>query len=203
MTTKRILDIAVSLPLLVLLSPVFGLVALAILVDLGRPVFFRQQRPGHRGRLFELVKFRTMRHPDLSHGPVRPDHSRITWLGGFLRRSSLDELPELWNVVRGEMSLVGPRPLLPQYLPRYTPEQMRRHEVPPGMTGWAQINGRNALSWDEKFALDLWYIDNRSLALDITILLRTAGAALRGHGVSHSETQTMPPFLGTEARDRK
>ena len=160
----------------------------AVRVCLGRPVFFRQPRPGLHGRPFALVKFRTMR------AGTGSDAERLTRFGRFLRTTSLDELPELWNVLRGDMSLVGPRPLLMQYLERYTPEQARRHEMKPGITGWAQVNGRNALTWDERFALDVWYVDHWSLALDLRILARTLGAILRRKGITAPGSATMPEF---------
>lgn len=191
MTAKRLLDLALVLPGLLLLAPVFALVALAVRVKLGPGVFFRQERPGLHGRPFFILKFRTMLPG------TAPDAERLTPFGRFLRSTSLDELPELFNVLAGDMSLVGPRPLLMQYLPRYTPEQARRHEVLPGLTGWAQINGRNALSWEEKFALDVWYVDNRSFWLDIVILARTVLAVLGRQGVSAVGEATMPEFMGT------
>jgi len=193
-TAKRLLDLALVLPGLLLLSPVLLCVALAVRVRLGPGVLFRQQRPGLHGRPFTILKFRTMR------GGPGADAERLTPFGRLLRSTSLDELPELLNVLRGDMSLVGPRPLLMQYLPRYSPEQARRHEVPPGITGWAQVNGRNALSWEEKFALDVWYVDNRSLALDLRILWRTLLAVIRREGISAAGEATMPEFMGGEAR---
>ncbi len=192
MTAKRLLDLALVLPGLVLLAPLLLAVALAVRVRLGPGVFFRQERPGLHGRPFVILKFRTM-----LPGPG-PDAERLTAFGRFLRSTSLDELPELFNVLAGDMSLVGPRPLLMQYLPRYTREQARRHEVLPGLSGWAQINGRNALTWEEKFALDVWYVDNRSLKLDLTILARTVLAVLRREGVSAAGEATMPEFMGAE-----
>ncbi|MBA4357774.1 MAG: sugar transferase [Humidesulfovibrio sp.] len=192
MTAKRLLDLALVLPGLVLLAPLLLAVALAVRVRLGPGVFFRQERPGLHGRPFVILKFRTM-----LPGPG-PDAERLTPFGRFLRSTSLDELPELFNVLAGHMSLVGPRPLLMQYLPRYTREQARRHEVLPGLSGWAQINGRNALTWEEKFALDVWYVDNRSLKLDLTILARTVLAVLRREGVSAAGEATMPEFMGAE-----
>jgi len=192
-TAKRLLDLALVLPGLVLLAPVLVAVALAVRFRLGPGVLFRQERPGLHGRPFVILKFRTMQN-----GPGT-DAERLTPFGRFLRGTSLDELPELFNVLKGDMSLVGPRPLLMRYLPRYTPQQARRHEVPPGITGWAQINGRNALSWEEKFALDVWYVDNRSLTLDLVILWRTALAVLRREGISAPGEATMPEFLGTSS----
>jgi lipopolysaccharide/colanic/teichoic acid biosynthesis glycosyltransferase len=194
---KRAFDLLIAIPALAVLAPVLALVAMLVRLKLGSPVLFRQQRPGLNGAPFELVKFRTMadrRGPD---GALLPDGERLTSFGKFLRASSLDELPELWNVVKGEMSLVGPRPLLMQYLPLYDAEQSRRHAVRPGLTGWAQINGRNALSWEEKFAADIWYVDNRSLWLDIRILWRTLLAVLGREGISAAGDATMPPFTGS------
>lgn len=191
----------------VVAAGVVGLVTLpitlatAVLVRLrmGRPVLFRQVRPGRHGEPFTLVKFRTMLHLDSAKGLVT-DEQRITSIGRILRATSIDELPTLWNVLVGQMSLVGPRPLLMAYLDRYTPEQARRHEVKPGITGWAQVNGRNALSWDEKFALDVWYVDHRSMALDLKILGLTALKVLRRDGISAESHVTMPEFLGREGR---
>ena len=174
---KRGLDVVVALAGLMILSPLLLVVALLVRLTLGSPVLFRQRRPGLGGRPFTLYKFRTMWAP----GPGREgDEARLTRLGGVLRDLSLDELPELWNVLRGDMSLVGPRPLLMEYLPLYTPEQARRHEVRPGITGWAQVNGRNAISWEQKFAHDVWYVDHRSGRLDLAILARTPRVLFRG-----------------------
>jgi lipopolysaccharide/colanic/teichoic acid biosynthesis glycosyltransferase len=180
---------------------VLAAVAVAIRVRMGSPVLFRQDRPGLQGRPFRLAKFRTMRAAAGPTGRPLPDGERLTALGRFLRASSLDELPQLWNVLAGDLSLVGPRPLLMQYLARYSPEQARRHEVRPGITGWAQVNGRNALSWEEKFALDVWYVDHWSLALDLRILALTALQVLRRSGISREGYATMPEFMGT-APDR-
>jgi sugar transferase EpsL len=184
-------------PGMLILSPLMGAVAVLVRVTLGRPVLFRQRRSGLHGKPFVLLKFRTMNEARDSTGNLRPDGDRLTRLGRLLRRTSIDELPTLLNVIRGEMSLVGPRPLITDYLDRYTPEQMRRHLVKPGITGWNQINGRNALSWEKKFAQDVWYVDNWSLWLDVKILWRTAGKVLRGHGVSAPGNATMPEFRGT------
>ncbi len=181
---------------LALLSPVLLGVAAVVRLSLGSPVLFRQVRPGLRGEPFEMLKFRTMRDAHDAHGRLLPDAERLTAVGRFLRATSLDELPELLNVVRGEMSLVGPRPLLMEYLPLYTPEQARRHEVRPGITGWAQVNGRNALSWDEKFRLDVWYVDNQSLWLDLRILLRTVKKVFVREGISQEGHATMEKFRG-------
>jgi sugar transferase EpsL len=195
---KRLLDVVVAVTLLILLSPVLCVTAALVAAATGRPVLFRQQRPGLGGKAFTIVKFRTMRDATDASGNPLPDAQRITRLGRFLRRTSLDELPELVNILRGDMSLVGPRPLLLEYLPRYTDEQMRRHEVRPGITGWSQVNGRNALTWDEKFALDVWYVDHRSMRLDLQILLKTIGNVVKGEGISHPGVATMEPFRGTE-----
>jgi lipopolysaccharide/colanic/teichoic acid biosynthesis glycosyltransferase len=194
---KRLLDVLLGGAALIVASPVLLVVALALMLTQGRPVFFLQARPGRAGRLFDIVKFRTMRAA-ASRAPAQlPDEARLTGVGRFLRRTSLDELPELFNVVRGDMSLVGPRPLLPEYLPLYSAEQSRRHDVRPGMTGWAQVNGRNALRWEEKFQLDVWYVDRVSFALDMKILALTAWAVLRGAGISAQGHATMPRFTGS------
>lgn len=193
---KRPIDLVVAAAALVLLAPVMVVVALAVARNLGRPIIFAQQRPGLAGRPFRLYKFRTMRESTAADGTPLPDAERLTTFGRFLRSTSLDELPELVNVLRGEMSLVGPRPLLMQYLGRYTPEQARRHEVRPGITGWAQVNGRNALSWEERFALDVWYVERCSLALDARILARTIRAVVRREGISQAGQATMPEFVG-------
>ena len=196
---KRILDIVLALAGLIVLAVPLAVVALLVRRHLGRPVLFRQMRPGLNGRPFTMYKFRTMRDAHDGHGRLLPDEERLTRLGRFLRTTSLDEIPELFNVLRGEMSLVGPRPLLMQYLPRYTPEQSRRHEVRPGITGWAQINGRNAISWDEKFRLDVWYVDHWNLWLDLRILFHTVWQAFRREGISAAGHATMPEFLGDAA----
>lgn len=191
---KRTLDFVTATILLGILSPL--LLALTILVrwKLGAPVFFRQQRPGRDGQPFWMYKFRTMTDARDAAGQLLPDSQRLTRFGKFLRATSLDELPELWNVIRGEMSLVGPRPLLIQYLPLYSSEQSRRHDVMPGITGWAQVNGRNSLSWEEKFACDVWYVDNLSLWLDLKILWLTVFRVIRRDGISAAGSATMPPF---------
>jgi len=191
---KRILDAVVASLGLIVLSPLLAVVAGSIWLTMGRPVLFRQLRPGCGGRLFTLVKFRTMRVTNA--GAPGDDAARLTRVGQFLRSTSLDELPELWNVVRGEMSLVGPRPLLPEYLPLYSAEQARRHEVRPGITGWAQVNGRNAVAWPERLALDVWYVDHLSLGLDLRILWRTAAQVLARRGISQPGHATMEPFRG-------
>ena len=200
---KRILDLVVAIGALLLLSPLLALLAILIRLRLGSPVVFRQRRPGWHGKLFTCLKFRTMTDARHAEGRLLPDAERITAFGKLLRRSSIDELPELINVIRGEMSLVGPRPLLPQYLERYTPEQMRRHEVKPGITGWAQVNGRNNLEWNQKFALDLWYVDNWSLGLDFRILARTAWQVLRCDGIAKCGHVTMPEFVGAAVKNKE
>jgi lipopolysaccharide/colanic/teichoic acid biosynthesis glycosyltransferase len=198
---KRLFDVAVAALFLLLLWPLYLLVALLILANLGRPAVFRHLRPGYQARPFTLFKFRTMTDARDSEGKLLPDGERLTGLGRWLRRFSLDELPQMWNVLCGEMSLVGPRPLLMQYLDRYTPEQARRHDVPPGMTGWTQVKGRNALTWEEKFSLDLWYVDHWSLWLDARILLLTVGLVLKGEGVSLPGHATTTEFMGSPKRD--
>lgn len=197
---KRLLDILVACSLLTLLSPILLTMAFLIGMRMGRPVLFRQIRPGLHGKPFEMLKFRTMRNAFSANGFPLSDAERLTRLGRTLRASSLDELPGLWNVLKGNMSLVGPRPLLMEYLPLYSPKQARRHEVRPGITGWAQVNGRNALSWDEKFALDLWYIDNRSFMLDLKILWLTVRKVLVRDGISAAGEATMPKFTGSETK---
>lgn len=194
---KRLFDLFACLAALLLIGPVMLVVAWQIRRKLGSPVLFRQVRSGLDGKPFEVVKFRTMRDAADAAGNPLPDAERMVPFGSFLRSSSLDELPELWNVLRGEMSLVGPRPLLMEYLPLYSPEQYRRHEVRPGVTGWAQINGRNALSWEEKFKLDVWYVDNRSFWLDLKILLLTTRKVLLRDGISAEGEATMTKFTGT------
>jgi lipopolysaccharide/colanic/teichoic acid biosynthesis glycosyltransferase len=194
---KRVLDVLGASAVLVVLSPLLAVVAVLVRARMGPPVLFRQLRPGREGRPFELTKFRTMTDQRGPDGALLPDAQRLTALGRFLRRTSIDELPELVNVVRGDMSLVGPRPLLMEYLPRYSPQQARRHEVRPGVTGWTQVNGRNALTWEEKFALDVWYVDHRSTRLDLEILGRTVSQVLGGQGVSAPGHATMEPFRGS------
>jgi len=197
---KRTLDVVASGVGLLLMSPILLTVALLVRIKLGVPVLFRQQRPGLHGQPFTIVKFRTMTNERNEAGNLLAESERLTRLGRFLRSTSLDELPELWNVLKGEMSLVGPRPLLMEYLPLYTEEQARRHEVRPGITGWAQVNGRNALSWDEKFRMDVWYVDNQSLWLDLRILLMTLGRVLQRKGIAPVGQATMERFRGTAAR---
>ncbi|KRW64562.1 sugar transferase [Pseudomonas sp. TTU2014-096BSC] len=195
--TKRLLDILVAALALLLLLPVLAVVAWLIRRKLGSPVLFRQQRPGLHGKPFEMIKFRTMRDAVDANGNALPDSERMTPLGNFLRSSSLDELPELWNVLKGDMSLVGPRPLLMEYLPLYSPKQYRRHEVRPGVTGWAQVNGRNALSWEEKFKLDVWYVDNYSFWLDLKIIFFTVKKVFLREGISAEGEATMSKFEGS------
>lgn len=195
---KRSLDIAVAFLLLTLLSLPLLLLAWQIRRKLGSPVLFRQRRPGINGMPFEMIKFRTMTNASDVDGRTLPDADRLTAFGRFLRASSLDELPELWNVLKGEMSLVGPRPLLMEYLPLYSAAQARRHEARPGITGWAQVNGRNSLSWDEKFTLDVWYVDNRSLWLDLKILWLSVRKVLVRDGISATGEATMAKFTGTD-----
>ena len=195
---KRVLDVAVASVGLVVLSPLGAAVALVVATTMGRPVLFRQERPGRGGRLFRLVKFRTMRESFDEFGQPLPDPARLTRVGRWLRRTSLDELPELWNVLIGDMSLVGPRPLLVEYLPFYTAEQARRHEVRPGITGLAAVSGRNALSWEERFALDVRYVNHRSLWLDVKILARTLGKVLSMEGIAPEGLETTERFRGNQ-----
>ncbi len=197
---KRLLDVVLGALALVLVSPVLLATAVAVRIRMGEPVLFRQVRPGEHGRPFTLLKFRTMSAARDDTGRLLDDAQRLTPLGVSLRRFSLDELPQLWNVLRGDLSRVGPRPLLMQYLERYSPQQARRLLVKPGITGWAQINGRNALSWDEKFALDTWYVDHQSTWLDLRILGRTLAQVAMRHGISQDGHATMPEFMGSERR---
>ena len=197
---KRLLDLILALSALLVLSPLFALITLLVWLKLGSPVLFRQRRSGLRGRPFTIYKFRTMTGARDPQDDLLPDAQRLTPFGLFLRSTSLDELPELFNVLRGEMSLVGPRPLLMRYLDRYTPEQARRHEVRPGITGWAQVNGRNALTWEKKFELDVWYVDHRSLWLDLKILLLTLYKIVRREGISQPGRATMEEFYGSTPR---
>ncbi len=196
---KRFLDIFVSFLGLLVLSPVFAIVAWKIRKNLGSPVLFKQVRPGKDGKPFEMVKFRTMRDAFDAEGYPLPDSERLTPFGNWIRSTSLDELPELWNALKGDMSLVGPRPLLMEYLPLYNPEQIRRHNVRPGVTGWAQVNGRNAISWEEKFNLDVWYVDNQSFWLDIKIVCLTVKRVLIRDGISAEGEVTMSKFTGTKS----
>ncbi|BCV31895.1 MULTISPECIES: sugar transferase [Gammaproteobacteria] len=197
---KRLFDLFTSLCGLILLSPIIALVAWKIRKNLGTPVLFRQTRPGLHGKAFEMVKFRTMKDAFDELGNPLPDSERMTPFGNKLRSSSLDELPELWNVLKGDMSLVGPRPLLMQYLPLYSKEQARRHETRPGVTGWAQINGRNAISWEEKFKLDVWYVDNQSIFLDMKILALTVKKVFIREGISADGEATMSRFEGSDKK---
>jgi lipopolysaccharide/colanic/teichoic acid biosynthesis glycosyltransferase len=197
---KRVIDLLVGLCGLILFAPVFGLIALKIRRTMGSPVLFRQVRPGYRGRPFTLYKFRTMRDAYGDDGEPLPDSDRLTRFGRWLRATSLDELPQLWNVARGDLSLVGPRPLLMRYLPLYTPDQARRHDVKPGITGWAQVNGRNAIGWDEKFVYDVWYVQHWSIGLDFKILALTLVKVFKRSGVSQAGHATMREFTGSESR---
>ncbi|WP_235505148.1 sugar transferase [Variovorax sp. Root318D1] len=196
---KRVIDVFLAAVALLLLAIPLAFLTWQVSRKLGKPVFFRQVRPGLRGRPFEMVKFRTMTDARDVSGQLLPDAERLTPFGRFMRSSSLDELPELWNVLKGEMSLVGPRPLLTEYMPLYSAEQARRHNVRPGITGWAQVNGRNTLSWEEKFKLDVWYVDNRTLWLDIKILWLTVRKVLVRDGISAAGEATMPRFTGSAA----
>lgn len=201
---KRSLDIVVSGLVLLLIGPLLLLLALLIRWKLGAPVLFRQQRPGLHGRPFTMYKFRTMSDARGPKGELLPDELRLGRLGRWLRASSFDELPELWNVLKGDMSLVGPRPLLMEYLPLYSSEQARRHDAKPGITGWAQVNGRNAITWEEKFRLDVWYVDNQSFWLDLKILGLTVLKVLRREGISHAGEATMTRFQGSsDAAERE
>ena len=195
---KRIFDIFVVLISLLLLMPIYFLVILLVKVKFGSPVFFKQLRPGLKGKVFNIYKFRTMTNECDSNGILLPDSRRLTQFGKFLRSTSLDELPSLWSVLKGDMSLVGPRPLLVEYLPLYSKRQSRRHEVRPGVTGWAQVNGRNAISWDEKFELDVWYVDNQSIWLDIKILWLTVKKVIARDGITAQGDVTMPIFRGSK-----
>jgi lipopolysaccharide/colanic/teichoic acid biosynthesis glycosyltransferase len=196
--SKRILDLLLTIPGLIVFSPVILVVAMWVYVQHGCPVLFSQVRPGYKGKLFTLRKFRTMTDARDEQGNLLPDDERLTKLGRFLRASSLDELPEVVNVINGEMSLVGPRPLLVQYLERYSPEQARRHDVLPGITGWAQINGRNAITWEDKFRLDVWYVDHWSLKLDLKIMWQTFAKVIKREGISQPGHATAEEFMGSE-----
>ena len=198
---KRLIDVVASAGGLIVLSPLLVVLWLMVRRQMGRPALFRQVRPGLHGRPFEMIKFRTMRDAVGPDGQALPDAERLTDFGRWLRATSLDELPELWNVLKSDMSLVGPRPLLMEYLPLYTPDQARRHEVRPGITGWAQVNGRNALSWDQKFALDVWYVDNFNFWLDLRILVLTVVKVFKRDGISAQGMETAPVFSGTHDRD--
>ena len=200
---KRGFDVLASACGLIVLAPLLLATAAAVRMFLGKPVLFRQVRPGFHGKPFELVKFRTMLDARSETGAPLPDDQRLTGFGRFLRASSLDELPQLWNVLRGDMSLVGPRPLLVQYLPLYSAHQARRHEVRPGLTGWTQVKGRNSLSWEEKLDLDVWYVDNRTILLDLQIILMTAMRLVRPRGISAQGHATMPEFLGSGGENER
>jgi lipopolysaccharide/colanic/teichoic acid biosynthesis glycosyltransferase len=195
---KRFFDIVVGLSALLILSLPMGVLIILVRYKLGSPIFFKQIRPGLDAKPFEMIKFRTMIDACSANGALLPDSERLTPFGSFLRSTSLDELPELWNVLKGDMSLVGPRPLLMEYLPLYSSTQARRHEVRPGITGWAQVNGRNSLSWEEKFELDVWYVDNRSFWLDIKILFMTVKKVLLREGISGEGEVTMSKFTGSK-----
>ncbi|GEM47598.1 sugar transferase [Deinococcus cellulosilyticus] len=198
---KRLFDVIVVLTAMFFLWPVFVLLIVLVKMNLGSPIFFSQVRPGLKGKPFRMYKFRTMLNTRDAQGQLLPDHMRLPPFGRLLRATSLDELPELWNILRGEMSLVGPRPLLMDYLPLYTPEQRRRHEMLPGVTGWAQVNGRNAISWEEKFKLDVWYVDHWSFVLDLKILLMTVQKVFKREGISAAGEATMPRFMGSQSSD--
>lgn len=200
---KRVIDLCLSLVLLILFWWVLAIVAILVRVKLGSPVLFRQPRPGRDEKVFNLYKFRTMTDERDADGKLLPDEQRLTKFGSVLRSTSLDELPEVFNIVRGDMSIIGPRPLLVKYLPRYSTEQRRRHEVRPGLTGLAQVNGRNSISWDEKFLYDVEYVDNVSLGLDASIFLRTILATLRRSGISAEGEATMPEFMGDESKETR
>ncbi|MEA3415156.1 MAG: sugar transferase [Thermodesulfobacteriota bacterium] len=197
---KRLFDLTVAVPSVIVLLPIFILISFFVRIRIGSPVLFCQVRPGLHGRPFTIYKFRTMTDERDENGNLFHDAERLTPFGRFLRRTSLDELPELWNVIKGDMSIVGPRPLLMQYLDRYTPEQARRHEVKPGITGWAQVNGRNAISWEDKFKLDVWYVDNWSIWLDLKIILMTVLKVLKREGISQADHATAREFLGSHAK---
>lgn len=199
--SKRLFDLALTLPGLIIISPILLLLAVLVRLKLGHPVIFTQVRPGYREKPFPMIKFRSMTDWRDPSGELLPDEQRLTGLGRFMRSYSLDELPEVFNVLMGDMSLVGPRPLLMQYLERYSPEQRRRHDTLPGITGWAQVNGRNILSWEEKFRLDIWYVDHWSIGLDIRILWLTFINVVKREGISHPDHATSPEFMGSEPQD--
>jgi len=196
---KRIFDLTLTIPAYLLLSPLIILIAVIIRLTMGKPIFFRQIRPGFQGKAFTIYKFRTMLNAYDKNGNLLPDKERLTRFGKFLRSTSLDELPELFNILKGEMSIVGPRPLLMQYLERYSPEQARRNEVRPGLTGWAQINGRNAITWEEKFRLDVWYVDNQSFRIDMKIIFMTIVKVLKREGINQPGQATMEEFMGNKS----
>ena len=199
---KRLFDLEVAVPSVIILSPVLVLIGILVRFKIGSPVLFRQVRPGLQGRPFIIYKFRTMTDARDEGGNLLPDSKRLTKLGRFLRKTSMDELPELFNVIKGDMSIVGPRPLLMQYLNRYTPEQARRHEVKPGITGWAQVNGRNAISWEDKFKLDVWYVDNWSIWLDVKIIAMTVWKILKREGINQPGQATAEEFFGENSRKK-
>jgi sugar transferase EpsL len=196
---KRLFDLSLSIILFVCLSPVFIVIALLVKMKLGSPIIFKQERPGLKGKQFSLYKFRTMTDEKNDQGELMPDYIRLTSFGRFLRKYSLDEYPQLWNVIKGDLSLVGPRPLLIEYLPLYTKEQSLRHNVRPGITGWAQVNGRNALSWDEKFKLDVWYVNNQSFFLDMKILILTVYKVIISDGINQPGNATVESFKGSNS----
>jgi sugar transferase EpsL len=198
---KRLFDLLLSVPAIIILSPLLSIVAIVLRFAVGRGVFYRQERAGMGGESIVLYKFRTMTDARDTDGNLLPDADRLTRIGVWLRDFSLDELPQLWNVIRGDISLVGPRPLLVRYLPRYTREQFRRHEVLPGITGWAQVNGRNTISWEQKFQLDIWYVDHLSFCLDLKIIMRTAARVLRPNNINAEGHATMPEFGLTESQE--
>lgn len=198
---KRTFDFLLATSLLIFLSPLLIVIWFLVLLSFGRPVLFLQQRPGFKAKPFYLYKFRTMHETKDKSGELLPDKMRISAMGSFLRKTSLDELPSLINIIKGELSFVGPRPLLMEYLPLYSPSQMRRHDVRPGLTGWAQINGRNNITWERRFELDLWYVENTSFRLDMFILLKTFVKVIRSDGVNASHQETMPKFTGTKLKD--
>ena len=200
---KRLLDIIIASVALILLSPLYAYVAYKVKKNLGSPVLFRQVRPGLHGKPFEMIKFRTMKDAIDERGNPLPDSERLTPFGKMLRSSSLDEMPELWNVIKGDMSIVGPRPLLMEYLPLYNKEQAKRHDVRPGMTGHAQVNGRNAISWEQKFKLDTWYVENRSLWLDFKIMLQTVKKVIAKDDISAEGEATMTRFIGSKHKDKE
>ena len=198
---KRLFDMAIAVPSVIILLPVFILIGFFVRMKIGVPVLFKQARPGLHGKPFTIYKFRTMTDERDNDGNLLSDGERLTRLGRFLRKTSMDELPELFNVIKGDMSIVGPRPLLIQYLDRYTPEQARRHEVKPGITGWAQVNGRNAITWEEKFKLDVWYVDNWSVWLDAKVIFMTIKKVLYREGISQEGHETMEYFMGSEEKE--
>lgn len=200
---KRLFDFIVSFIALLVLSPIIGITALLIRIKIGSPILFKQARPGKDGEVFHVYKFRTMTDERDENGELLPDDVRLTPFGQLIRKLSLDELPQLVNVLKGEMSFVGPRPLLVEYLPLYNKRQARRHEVRPGITGWAQVNGRNAISWEERFELDVWYVENRSLALDVKILFLTVGKVFKSEGISQEGQATMTKFTGTSKNNQQ